>query len=270
MDGGQNWIRCNFNIDGRPYALAVDPSNSDIVYVGGSPGLYRTDDGGENWYYSSSGINDTIYTIAIDTDSPTTLYVGAPAGIFKSINGAVTWIYQGLQGGQAVLIQPGSSNTIYAGTRNGMYISTQGGDNWMSMNEGLVDSNVTSLGVYSDHYLYAGTNLAGMYRFDLSTGIEEIHENAQVSNLSVWPNPFRERLNVAYCVERKAYSATIYIYDAIGQLVKSFRLTPDVSHATYLSWDGIDEYGRKLPCGVYFIKLVHDGHSEVRSVLHIR
>ena len=145
----------------------------------------------------------------------------------------------------------------------------------MSMNEGLIDSNITSLGICPDYYLYAGTYLAGMHRFDLSTGIKEIAENTNKNILIVWPNPFRERLNIKLqmpnCKFQKERSQiNLSVYDATGRWVRSFCITPDASRTAHLSWDGTNDRGQILPGGVYLIKLMHDGHSEVRSVLGIR
>lgn len=62
-DGGQTWLAINDGLPGRTgpcpsfrsitiehiYALAVDPADSQIVYVATSEGLYKTTDGGASW-----------------------------------------------------------------------------------------------------------------------------------------------------------------------------------------------------------------------------
>jgi len=96
-------------VSGRVTAIAVDPTNSNIVYVGGAQGgVWKSTDGGAHW----SPAFDTektlaIGSIAIDPSSCapgpcTTLYVGTGeqnfsgdsyygAGIYKSTDGGATW-----------------------------------------------------------------------------------------------------------------------------------------------------------------------------------
>jgi len=96
-------------VSGRVSAIAVDPTNPSIVYVGGAQGgVWKSTDGGAHW----SPTFDTektlaIGSIAIDPSSCipgpcTILYVGTGeqnfsgdsyygAGIYKSIDGGTTW-----------------------------------------------------------------------------------------------------------------------------------------------------------------------------------
>jgi len=68
------------------------------------------------------------------------------------------------------------------------------------------------------------------------------------------PNPFRKFVDVSFSIPfRMEYG--IDIYDVSGRLVKSERFgkgKPDVK--TY-RWYGVDNYGRRVKSGVYFIKL---------------
>jgi photosystem II stability/assembly factor-like uncharacterized protein len=62
-DGGKTWLVINDGLPGRAgpcpsflsttiehiYALAVNPTDSQIVYAATSEGLYKTTDGGESW-----------------------------------------------------------------------------------------------------------------------------------------------------------------------------------------------------------------------------
>ncbi len=103
----------NGSVSGRVTALAVDPTNANIVYLGGAfGGVWKTMDGGTNWMPLTDG-QPSIATgsIAIDPSSCspgpcTTIYVGTGeedfaidsyygAGVLKSIDGGNTWTQLG-------------------------------------------------------------------------------------------------------------------------------------------------------------------------------
>ena len=111
-DRGLSWTRTNFaqvamdaNDDYRTWnqKMAIDPANSDVVYVGTpSNGLFVTDDGGASW--------QSVANVPVSTD---------PAGI----TGIVFDPESGITGGK--------TNTIYAvSDGNGVYRSTDAGASW--------------------------------------------------------------------------------------------------------------------------------------------
>ncbi|MBK8503332.1 MAG: hypothetical protein IPL46_14610 [Saprospiraceae bacterium] len=91
------------NYSGRVRAIAVHPSDPDIIFAGGvSGGIWKTTNAGTTW----TSLNDflpslSVTCILIHPTSPDTMYVStgeafttgtAPgAGIFKSTNGGNTW-----------------------------------------------------------------------------------------------------------------------------------------------------------------------------------
>jgi hypothetical protein len=93
-------------VSGRVTALAIDPSNPSIVYLGGAQGgVWKTTNGGASW----SPLTDTqaslaIGSIALDPTNSSTVYVGTGeenfsgdsyygAGILKSTDGGTTWAH---------------------------------------------------------------------------------------------------------------------------------------------------------------------------------
>ncbi|MCX8015426.1 MAG: T9SS type A sorting domain-containing protein, partial [candidate division WOR-3 bacterium] len=79
------------------------------------------------------------------------------------------------------------------------------------------------------------------------TSIEE--ENADnitpTKGFLVYPNPFNHKLFIA-CAQ-----TDINIYDISGNLIKT--LTSNSQTSNCLIWDGTNNYGLKMPAGVYFI-----------------
>ena len=96
------------NTSGRVTALAVDPTNPNIVYLGGAEGgVWKSTNGGTNWTpLTDSQPSLAVGSIVIDPNNPNTIYVGTGeenfaidsyygAGILKSTDGGATWTQLG-------------------------------------------------------------------------------------------------------------------------------------------------------------------------------
>src|SRR3989442_12112042 len=74
-------------------AITVHPTNSDIVYLGGNRGLYRSTDRGERW--ERLGFSDEqaeVWSVLVHPVNPRTLYAGtSPVGVYRSDDGGETW-----------------------------------------------------------------------------------------------------------------------------------------------------------------------------------
>jgi hypothetical protein len=57
---------------------------------------------------------------------------------------------------------------------------------------------------------------------------------------------------------------SLSIYDASGRLVKAF------NHESVVIWYGDDDAGRKLPAGVYLLKLEGEGYCANRKIVMVR
>lgn len=101
----------NFQEAGIVFAVAQDPNNSNIIYVGTEDsGIWKTIDGGQNWTHLTDGLNVIgigITSIAINPSNPQELVAGTVAhsfslhynqyagndgiGVIRSTDGGVTW-----------------------------------------------------------------------------------------------------------------------------------------------------------------------------------
>ena len=138
-DAGRTWQPI---FDGQPTqsigAIALAPSDPNIIYVASGEGLrrpdlsvgngiYRSADGGRTW--SHGGLNDgqQIPELAVDPRDPNHLFaavLGHPygpneeRGIYRSRDGGVSWervLYKDADtGGSAVAIDPAHPDTVYA------------------------------------------------------------------------------------------------------------------------------------------------------------
>jgi Leucine-rich repeat (LRR) protein len=175
VDGGQNWQSLPTGLT-HPnlWELAIDPSNHNVLYVGGHRtgylddeyGVFKTSDGGANWTQVVVGMEDqfSVGAIAIDPANPSTAYAGgwssnyklnsrsSPGGVYKTINGASSWALanSGLTNSfvHSVTVSPANPNTLYAGlssyvspstTNFGVSRSFDGGATWSLASEGLLD-----------------------------------------------------------------------------------------------------------------------------------
>jgi photosystem II stability/assembly factor-like uncharacterized protein len=132
-------------------AIAVDPTNADIVYAGSHAGLAKSTDGGDHWTYISDGFtSQNIRSITIDPNSPNIVYAGTGAanffgvGIYRSTDSGATWKQLGKSefSGKAVgkiAIDPTNSAKLYASvTRaadqsHAVWKSTDSGSHWVSI-----------------------------------------------------------------------------------------------------------------------------------------
>ena len=128
---------------GRISAVAVLPSNEQVIYVG-SPGggLWKTTNGGTNWQPLTDN-NSTwmqIFAITIDPNNQNTIYVGTNgSGILKSTNGGTTLAAAGAGPGgnvRKILIHPSNSNIVFAACTNGIWRSTNAGASWTQVHTG--------------------------------------------------------------------------------------------------------------------------------------
>lgn len=119
-------------------AIAVAPSNPDIVYVGSGEGLHRPDlsvgdgvyrsaDGGRTWRHLGLSDGQQIPDLAVDPRNPDRVFaavLGHPygsnseRGIFRSTDGGASWqrvLFKDADtGGSAVAVDPANPNIVYA------------------------------------------------------------------------------------------------------------------------------------------------------------
>jgi len=177
-DYGSNWEPIfDAESTGSIGAIAVAPSDPNVIYVGSGAGIIRPDLATGNGVYKSSdagktwehlGLRDTrmIANIEVDPSNPNRLFVAAlghpygpnaERGIFRSTDGGKTFekvLYRDeYTSGNDVRIDPRNPNIVYAalwqqqqsfiegkefgGTSGGVFKSTDGGTTWHQLTTGL-------------------------------------------------------------------------------------------------------------------------------------
>jgi photosystem II stability/assembly factor-like uncharacterized protein len=177
-DAGRIWLPI---FDEQPTgsigAIAVAPSDPNVIYVGSGEGLQRPDlstgdgiykstDAGKSWQHLGLRDGQQIPAIAVDPRDPNRVFVavlGHPygpnpeRGIYRSEDGGRTFgkaLYTDENtGGIDVIIDPATPDTVYAalwaarqgpwengdfrGPTSGVYKSTDGGSTWKQLTGGL-------------------------------------------------------------------------------------------------------------------------------------
>ncbi len=135
-----NWL-------GRVNALAIDPTNSNIIYAGEAKGgLWKSTDGGATWTNLTDFLSSQVSgCITIDPVDHNTIYYGTGeeynavrtlggVGIWKSTDAGATWTLRGNDlAGQRIsdiAIDPTNRNWWAVGTSDGAYITFLGGTSW--------------------------------------------------------------------------------------------------------------------------------------------
>ncbi len=83
------------------------------------------------------------------------------------------------------------------------------------------------------------------------------------------PNPFKNNTSINYEIPLNMHAVYIEIYNIRGQLVRELDVenTPGVGS---ISWDGLDNYGRKIGSGIYFYKLTADKKETIKKMVLLR
>ncbi|HEY7791593.1 MAG TPA: hypothetical protein VIC33_13840, partial [Vicinamibacterales bacterium] len=181
--GGGLWKTVNGGVSWTPVtdhqlrsssvgAVAVAPSNPDVVYLGmgesalrgnimTGDGIYKSTDAGKTWKNVGLADTEVISKIRVDPTNPNLVYVAAfghpwkpnaDRGIFRSTDGGQTWqkvLYRDDKSGAIdLVIDPHNPKVLYAalweawrnswgmssgGPGSGLFKSTDGGDHWTEL-----------------------------------------------------------------------------------------------------------------------------------------
>ncbi len=188
-DAGNTWTRIDSTITTFEQWtfdwLAIDPVDTNIVYMGAlnqwrntSGAIRKSTDGGATWntvYTYSDDPWTVCNAFAVDPVNNSTVYVGLlQDGMIKTTDGGATWNPSGygilgatmgtVLGHHAVALHPTDEKTIFVSALGGyqgggLFKSFDGGQNWATLNNGLVkDVSVFRVNPDDPNFMYAATH----------------------------------------------------------------------------------------------------------------
>ena len=186
-DAGRIWMPIfDEESTGSIGALAVAPSDPNVIYVGSGEaaqrpdlgtgnGVYKSTDAGKTWTHLGLRDSQQIGQVVVDPKDANRVFVAAlghpygpntERGIFRSTDGGKSFervLYKDENtGGTDVLLDPSNSNVVYAalwqarqgpwengafnGPGSGLFKSTDGGTTWRQLTAGLPNFETDRLG----------------------------------------------------------------------------------------------------------------------------
>jgi photosystem II stability/assembly factor-like uncharacterized protein len=161
--------QCFYNI-----AIAVDPNNSERLYLGGAPSFVfgSSNNGGTAFTESEVGLHVDTHAIAVAPSDPNVIYFGSDGGVWRSADGGANWqsrnttTFSATQF-QSISLHPTDRNFLIGGTQdngtqwfkpNGTWLRTTGGDGGQS----VIDQNATDTTTVTGYHTFfnqAGTQI---------------------------------------------------------------------------------------------------------------
>lgn len=185
-NGGDLWVATSERLVGQAgqgvSAIAIAPSDSDVIYAGSSTGdLFVTTDGSENpptWTRLPSQTG-YITSIAVHPTDPQIAYatVGwfdAPH-VLKTTDGGATWVDVSAAlpnvPASSMAINPLNPDMVFVGTDAGVFETPNGGATWFPANGNLASTIVNDLVFRTGtSELYLFTYGRGAYVVDVGVG----------------------------------------------------------------------------------------------------
>lgn len=208
-DGGGSWRKIREHVT----ALALSPSQPDIVYSAGAAGIihsvgetrtiWRSIDGGESWTQGAGSVDvgRVITAIAVDPADPQNLQIGGLERIVVSDDGGTTvrsptGDFRGAYS-TAIAISPHDANVVYVGHGDGIISKTaNGGTTWqrlVTLGTGSDTSQISAIATSAlDANLVLASNLEGIYRSTNAgqsfTKINEGLEDSRIISVAIDPS----------------------------------------------------------------------------------
>jgi VCBS repeat-containing protein len=216
--GVNQWTRIGPD-GGYVYTVAIDPSDSSILYAGtNSGGIFKSVDAGANWSLASNGIpfGAWVWEIAIDPLETNRLYAGTTHGLYRSIDSGTTWSHvteAGTQWSHHIIIDPSNPNIVYANSDYaGFFRSSDRGQTWTEVSRLPSAPNELIIDPDDSNRLYAAFSSLGVY-ISVDGGANWSASNVGLAvnealELTIQPSLTGDAPSILTVSDRKIYRST--------------------------------------------------------------
>lgn len=237
-DNGKNWefidlLAPSSYSDNICISLAVDPVNSNIVYVGLVEGdLLRTTDTGRTWNVLIPRRSAPFVALAIDPQHPDHIYGGVDSMVSETFDGWRTWrntlLPGSLRTSSSVVVDPDSSNVAY----------------------------VAAYG-------------SGVFRYrSIVTVVGDIPQPPQEFSLyQNFPNPFNSTTMIEFSLPHSEAEVNLTVYDVLGRKIITLVDVSKPAGKCRVEWDGRSQEGCSVASGVYICRLSTGGEMRTRKMI---
>jgi len=84
-----------------------------------------------------------------------------------------------------------------------------------------------------------------------------------------YPNPFNPETVIEYSLP-KAGLTRIYIYNALGQRIRTLLEKEQEQGVYQVIWNGRDDHGNQVTNGIYFYRIMNSGSMETKKMLMLK
>ncbi len=180
--------RSNGPIGAEARTLAVDASNSAIIYAGTDQGILKSSDAGLTWLAAIGGMGKvTVVRLVANRAYPNRVYAATWDGLFRSDDAAESWRRLAFEGKSVwdVLIDPRDAKTLYATVNDTVMRSDDEGRTWTAVKATTRRPGtpmLLAMSAGSPVGFYVGVEGYGIFRFEHNrwvptTGAESIYSN---------------------------------------------------------------------------------------------
>lgn len=180
---------------GRVNIVHVDPSNSNVVYLGApAGGIWKSINNGSTWTPLTDELPQIgVSGIAVDYTDSNVIYIATgdkdagdsySVGVYKSTDGGLTWNPTGVMGSSNpssagdLVIHPTNNQILWCATNNGIFKTTNAGSTWSQVQSGdfaqgnirLKSDDPTTIYAVSNNRFFRSTDTGSTFT-QISTGL---------------------------------------------------------------------------------------------------
>ena len=139
----------------RVTAIAIDPGNMEVMYVGTkNSGVYKSTDGGTSWRPIDNGLNVdlSIRQLLIDPQDPQIIYALQSWGLlYKTLNGGEEWYLLNMDTNirpSWLIMDPKDSRHLFAQAGGFIFASSDAGETWTeTKDQSSCPENIISIAI---------------------------------------------------------------------------------------------------------------------------